>query len=585
MKNKSFRASVRKRLMISFISILIPLYGLAIFIYNNSLMILRREISGSMASQVTYYLEELESEVQRIRKLQIELINDRNINRMATMPQAMSNIERWQSLLQIQDRLIAVRNSSRYIDTVLIMLPAAGKEVSERTVSEFNREGFDRIKRMPYPPEGNITATSGSLLLILPYPQYDVTKRDPIFLIVIRLSKEALAGALNSMRSNTDEGVVLYRASDGMSISTGKDVDFYLLVHELFQTASAGDAVNARIGVIHGVRYMVAAKASEYFKAVMYQYQPEKTVFQPLEIYNVWFILFTVLALGIIIIYAEFIRRLIYNPLNRLAVSFSEVVRGDFSIHIEHRHDDEFRFIYRHFNAMVEDLRALIDQTYKQKLLVQRAEMKQLQSQINPHFLYNSFFILNTMSRIGDYETLERFTEQLGKYFQFVTRSAADEVTLMKEVEHARVYTEIQAMRYSNRIRVEFDVLPKEIEEFIVPRLILQPVIENAFEHGLTDKTENGFLQVSFEILQDRINIIVENNGEKPDPETVKNLQGKLRDDRDPEAEITAIQNIHQRLRLKFGDQAGLAIEMGSHGGIRVILSIPKPGGQGDEDR
>jgi two-component system sensor histidine kinase YesM len=574
MKGKSFKASVIKRLMISFISILIPLYALAIFIYNNSLTILRREISESMASQVGYYLEELEKEVYRIKRLQAELINDKNINQMAVMPHTMSNIEQWQSLLQIQDRLFAIQNSSRYIDTVSVILPAADKDVSARTVSKFNGEEYDSMKEAA--SEGSISNLNGSLYLIMPYPQYDVTQRQPLFLIVVRLSKEALTQALNTMRSNEDEGVVLYRVSDGMSISTDNKVEFHNLLDELFQKNPVDKAVNARTGVIQGVRYMVVAKASDYFNAVLYRYLPEKTVFQPLEIYNVWFILFTVFALAVIVIYSEFIRRLIYNPLNRLAASFSEVARGNFKIHIQHRHEDEFRFIYQHFNAMVEELRTLIDQAYKQKMLVQRAEMKQLQSQINPHFLYNSFFILNTMIQIGDYDTLKRFTEQLGKYFQFVTRNAADDVTLSKEAEHARIYAEIQAMRYANRIQVQFDELPKEIENIVVPRLILQPIIENAFEHGLTEKTENGSLTVRFEIQQDRIRIIVENNGEEPDAETMELLQGKLHDNRDPNAEITAIQNIHQRLRLKFGSRAGLAIEPGSQGGIRVSLFVPR---------
>ena len=163
---------------------------------------------------------------------------------------------------------------------------------------------------------------------------------------------------------------------------------------------------------------------------------------------------------------------------------------------------------------MVKELKTLIEQSYKQKILVQRAEMKQLQSQINPHFLYNSFFILNTMARTEDYENIEKFTEQLGRYFQFITRSAADEVPLEKEVEHARVYTEIQAMRYSNRIKAYFEELPEEFWGIVVPRLILQPIIENAFEHGLGMVKKNGILTVSFEKLQNGLHIIIENNGE-----------------------------------------------------------------------
>jgi two-component system sensor histidine kinase YesM len=253
--------------------------------------------------------------------------------------------------------------------------------------------------------------------------------------------------------------------------------------------------------------------------------------------------------------------------------AFKQVESGDFNVPINHRHDDEFRYIYRRFNAMVENLNALIEQVYKQKILAQKAELKQLQSQINPHFLYNSFFILNTMTRIGDYENLEKFTEQLGEYFQFVTRSAADEITLSKEVNHARVYTEIQTMRFSNRIRVEFDDLPKEFSNLIVPRLILQPIIENAFEHGLEKKTENGLLKISFLKVEDELHIVIEDNGEAMTSNYLEKLQSDLMENGNSK-EVTGMININQRIRLRFGTERGITVTNGDMGGLKVTVHI-----------
>ena len=122
--------------------------------------------------------------------------------------------------------------------------------------------------------------------------------------------------------------------------------------------------------------------------------------------------------------------------------------------------------MYGRFNQMVVNLRSLIDQAYKQKIMTQRAELKQLQSQINPHFLYNSFFILNTMAHTGDLEGIETFTTQLGGYFQFVTRNASDEVALHQEIHHARLYTEIQSCDFPSRIKVDFEPLPEGLETF-----------------------------------------------------------------------------------------------------------------------
>ncbi|MOA17245.1 Sensor histidine kinase YpdA [compost metagenome] len=217
-------------------------------------------------------------------------------------------------------------------------------------------------------------------------------------------------------------------------------------------------------------------------------------------------------------------------------------------------------------------MKSLIDQVYKQRILTQKAELKQLQSQINPHFLYNSFFILNTMTRLRDYDQVERFANQLGEYYQFVTRNQSDEVPLAREVQHARVYTEIQEMRFVNRVSVSFGDLPEDWGHVMVPRLILQPLIENAFEHGLEKKSKDGQLDVRFEREGRIVRLIVEDNGEWIDNEGIDRMNRSLETLED--GEKTALINIHQRIRLKFGPDSGLAVTRSDSGGVKATVTI-----------
>ena len=240
---------------------------------------------------------------------------------------------------------------------------------------------------------------------------------------------------------------------------------------------------------------------------------------------------------------------------------------------IKHNYKDEFKNIYKRFNTMVGNLNTLIEQVYKQKIHAQKAELKQLQSQINPHFLYNSFFILNSMSRTGDYENLEIFTMQLGEYFQFVTRSAAEEVPLFMEVDHARIYSEIQIMRFSNRIKMIFEDLPEECRMIHVPRLIIQPIIENAFEHGLERKLENGMLYIGFKSSKSKLSIIVEDNGDYLSELELDRLNDILAD-KDDDSETTGLINIHRRLQIKFGRESDLSFMRGELGGLKAVISI-----------
>ncbi|MDG0813451.1 sensor histidine kinase [Cohnella rhizosphaerae] len=259
--------------------------------------------------------------------------------------------------------------------------------------------------------------------------------------------------------------------------------------------------------------------------------------------------------------------------------------KGKLDVEITHARNDEFGFLFQRFNGMMRNLNHLIDQVYKQQILAQQAELKQLQSQINPHFLYNTYFVLYNMAMTEDYDNVKLFTHQLGSYFKYITRNAAEDVPLHVEADHARTYCDIQSLRFYNRIVVEFGDLPSSCRDRLVPRLILQPIIENAFEHGLADKKSGGLLAVRFEeeIENGRFSISVEDNGPAVTDERVRELNGMLSIGSADAIEMTAIVNIHRRLRLKFGENSGLGFRHGSHGGVRVIINIQEREATSDE--
>lgn len=132
-------------------------------------------------------------------------------------------------------------------------------------------------------------------------------------------------------------------------------------------------------------------------------------------------------------------------------------------------------------NDMEDRLSRLIEEVYVQKNLTQKAQLKQLQAQINPHFLYNSFFTLSRRIKRQDYDNAEEFARHLGNYFKYLTRDGSDFIALRQEVEHAKSYATIQQARFSSRVRVCFEQLPDSCSGLMVPRLILQPLLENSF--------------------------------------------------------------------------------------------------------
>jgi two-component system sensor histidine kinase YesM len=266
-----------------------------------------------------------------------------------------------------------------------------------------------------------------------------------------------------------------------------------------------------------------------------------------------------------------------YKPMHKLVDSFMEVEKGNLQVTISHDAKNEFGYLYKRFNEMTKNLRTLIDQVYNQKILMQRAELKQLQSQINPHFLYNSFFMLNTMVVTSD-ENLVKFTKYLGEYFRYITRNTSDYVPLIDEINHAKIYANIQLMRFSKRLKVEFGNCPEQYKDFSVPRLILQPIVENALEHGLGKKMKDGIIKVDFFTNASKFDIIIEDNGNDLSDKELMNLQKSLESE-DNEAEITGIINIHKRIRLVFGQDSGLSVSRSQMDGLKVRMTFVRKGG------
>jgi len=264
--------------------------------------------------------------------------------------------------------------------------------------------------------------------------------------------------------------------------------------------------------------------------------------------------------------------------MRQLVQAFKRVDSGDIGFSLPVNRQDEFGYMYAHFNDMLMSINRLIKDTYEQKLMLKYAELDQLQAQINPHFIYNSYYLLHRMIKSDDKENAVYFSRQMGTYFKFITRSQGNNVELSQEVEHARIYAQIQCMRFSNRISIRFDPLPDEFLNVLVPRLIVQPLLENSFEYALSDKLADGQLIVSFESAADFVIIMVDDNGEDLTDEKILELQKNLQTGDVHQSENIGLLNIHRRLQAAFPGEGRLEILRSPLGGMRVVLHIPSRG-------
>lgn len=286
-------------------------------------------------------------------------------------------------------------------------------------------------------------------------------------------------------------------------------------------------------------------------------------------------VVFTLLSMLVALIGMLIWRRRVYVPLEKLLTeAFEKMRQGDFHYRIQYKENSPFAIVFSSYNQMMEKMEYYVENDLKQQILVSRANLKQLQSQINPHFMYNSYYILYRLIKRKDEVNALKLAEYLGKFFQYVTRNADDEKKLSDEIDHARNYAVIQQFRFRDAVDIQIDEVPDAIASVYVPRLILQPILENAFNY-VYEVTEGQtmVLRIRYEVRSSRdFDVIVENGGTVQDS-TIEGIRAKLEDTSDL-IETTALVNIHRRLQIYFSRESGLSVERSVLGGLCVRLHI-----------
>ncbi|MET3941501.1 two-component system sensor histidine kinase YesM [Paenibacillus sp. PvP094] len=570
---QSWLNSIFARLIMTYLAFVIPLILLGVYLYHWSYDTASQEISLSTDRRLNQFAMELNREIEWMELQQFDIAEDRKLNRLAILWNMMDQVERRETLNYLSERLAAFKNSSAYIRNVYVHIPSVNKSVSAmQGIDDFDQESFSYFSSTRE-EKGIRFTVKGDNLNLSAVRLTGQRGEDPLFVVQVELDNAEVQNELSQLNLYPESATLLIEDKTGLAISDQRR-DAILSSHR--KSSLTNPQSNFQVSVEDTVYHVNQLHISTLGLSVA-TYLPEEIVTKPLSRFVQWAWIFAITSFIAIAAYLYSSYKLIHMPLLLLVKRFKKMEGGVLDIPINHHRKDEFGFLYSRFNLMIENLQQLIDRDFKMTMMMQRAELRQLQSQINPHFLYNSFFILNSLARTGDTDRIEQFTNMLGEYFRFITRNGTDHVPLKEEVEHSRIYTEIQQLRFSRRIKVDFGQVPLEMEHIQVPRLIIQPIIENAYEHSLEKNTDMGLLRVHFYMEESFIEFVVEDNGNELRMEDIELLQERLLNETSTD-EMTGLMNIHRRLRLTYGEKSGLFLSRSELQGLRVAVRIQAEG-------
>jgi two-component system, sensor histidine kinase YesM len=293
-------------------------------------------------------------------------------------------------------------------------------------------------------------------------------------------------------------------------------------------------------------------------------------------------IILCLIGLPIIIIVINYLYIDLIRPLNILIKKMLQIEKGTMGVTIDIKRSDEMGYVIRTFNNMSQQISTLINKVYKVQLAVKDSEIKALQAQINPHFLYNTLETINWKAKIHGVEEISEMVGALSSIIDAnLNRSGENTISIQKEVEYIRNYNLIISKRFGTKIKFIMNIAEDTLS-CKIPKLIIQPLIENAVYHGLEMKKGGGTIELSIYKENNIMYISVSDDGLGIDDGTLEKLKAKMEidvftnsDDILCDNSKIGVINVHRRIQLLYGDEYGLNIQSQYRQGTTITLRIP----------
>lgn len=405
---------------------------------------------------------------------------------------------------------------------------------------------------------------------------FNLSRTKKLGLIVIGVEKKSFEELCSNFLVTKDEGLIVLDKNGGELFEIGaipEEFKKYILKEDFLEKNYKERENHFTYG-----KYEVICKQSSRNSSIICKVVPNYNM--QMQFFDFAYVPLTLLLAVLIgmLPLLLIISHLITTPLNKVGVAIRKFSKGDFNQKIEITTEDEIGEVARCFNKMVEDIKTLIEENYVITLKEKESELIALQAQINPHFLYNTLDTFYWKANEDGNEELADNIIALSQLFRLVLNQGQGEITVENEIELVSRYLQIQRMRFSNRLEYTIDIdacLKKEK----IPKLIVQPFVENAIVHGfenvgtsckiiVTGKKEDNMIHFEIEdtgigMSQSQIDAIWD--GESESKDYARQRIGRY-----------AIKNIKERLELKYQEKFTLRIESSVGKGTKVILCIPR---------
>ena len=317
----------------------------------------------------------------------------------------------------------------------------------------------------------------------------------------------------------------------------------------------------------------------EIFQYIFYEIRDMQTEKAEMDIFFQRVMTGSLISFGImslmVLAFSIYLPKSFTRPITDLVEVTDRIAKGDLAVRSVNDSKDEVGILSQSMNQMIDKINELLSQITKEQIRIREAELELLQSQINPHLLYNTLDTIIWLAEGGDEKRVVDMVKSLSAFFRTSLSRGKDIITIREELIHAGSYLQIQQFRYQDILEYEIDV-PDEWKDYTIPKITIQPLIENALYHGIKNKRGGGKITIHAKSAGDDIIISVSDNGIGMTPERLAEVTEGLSGAKPADNAIYGLYNVNERIKLKFGDRYGITLHSVYGSGSSCDILLPK---------
>ncbi len=567
------------KVMIVIVLMLIPI--IVIYNYSNktSTDVVEQELLQINLNRIRFFVEQIDVEADRLWRAAFVIATDPDALQLQLRPPSEPDYTLLSSKRLLLQKLSMQSNSFEWVNDFTVYSPHSDVAVSTNLKQVYDADYFTNVSQQQWDYRV-ISTDRGSEEtfvrdLIMPFETYP-KRVDPNLFVEVSFPSGNLVKMLERLMQGSVGQPFFYHSGYEPILPRGLDSELIQDMADQFDSIKAHNPSEGAVKIsLLNEPYLVNYVISNSLGWYLIDVQPMKKVLAPIEQSKRMFYAASLLLLVMGIASAGLLYRNVQIPINDLIRAVRLLRRGVYDHRIKRGSNNEFHYLIEQFNLMSEDIQTLINKVYAEQLHAKESSLKHLQAQINPHFLYNNFAFIQSMAQLERTKLIVAFTQHLSRYYRYTTRTEQQLTSLSEEMDLIRNYLEIHRMQ-SERLYVH-EQIEEDMMSIVMPRLLIQPLVENAIVHGMESKIGRFEIVITGNRTENGWELFVEDNGVGMQEEDLEALRHSLLMQASVDRSL-GMRNVHERLKHYFGPSSELLIEHSSLGGLRVGLTI-KDGG------